>query len=240
MRVKMTTVGPTGSPEGDPRPGGLSTDATSAGHEAFPATREEIVPAFKGRTWIAVMTRTGTTRAAEPMVALGGPPSLASFMAATSGAGRGDHAVTLKAVRAASTGKRRRVKARPSQAPRGSVVAKRGANVGDHPSAHDHAAVGSVQGPRHRMMMVLGLLAAAVAAAVGSLVRTSPLGTSLGKSGQLRTSHLEENQLEMAGKEARQPVEGVRPPATVQRPLQGVSSRHPLRQLSRAPCQPEG
>lgn len=182
MRVKMTTVGPTGSPEGDPRPGGLSTDATSAGHEAFPATREAIVPAFKGR----------------------------------------------------------RVKARPSQAPRGSVVAKRGANVGDHPSAHDHAAVGSVQGPRHRMMMVLGLLAAAVAAAVGSLVRTSPLGTSLGKSGQLRTSHLEENQLEMAGKEARQPVEGVRPPATVQRPLQGVSSRHPLRQLSRAPCQPEG
>ncbi|KAL3228093.1 hypothetical protein MRX96_004013 [Rhipicephalus microplus] len=115
------------------------------------------------------MTRTGTTQAAEPTVALGGLPSPASFMVATSGAGRGDHAATLKAVKVASTGKRRRVKGRPNQALRGNVVDKPEANVEDHPFAHDLAAEGNAQGPRRRMTMVPALLAV-----VGSLARTSP------------------------------------------------------------------
>lgn len=193
--------------------------------------------AFKGRTWIAVMTRTGTTQAAEPTVALGGLPSPASFMVATSGAGRGDHAATLKAVKVASTGKRRRVKGRPNQALRGNVVDKPEANVEDHPFAHDLAAEGNAQGPRRRMTMVPALLAV-----VGSLARTSPLGIRVGRSDQLKTSHLEGSPLEMAGKAARQPVaEEVRPPAMVQRPLQGASSRRPLQgQLLRALSLPEG
>lgn len=185
MRVRMMAA-PPGSPEGDPRRGGLSTDATSAGRGASHATRVETGAVFRGR----------------------------------------------------------RVKGRPSQDPKGSVLARRGASVGDHPSAPDLGAVDSARDPRHRMTMALGHQA--VVAAAGSLVMTSPPGTSLGRNDHLETSLLEGSLLVTAGKEARQPAEAVRQPLAAaaamvrRRPPPGASSRRPLRQPWRAPCRPEG